>query len=283
MKRTLSILLLSMVTQTGISQHTILWKVTDTTTHKTSFIVGSFHQFGNSFVDSMPEIGESLRRSELAIFESIGKSEEVKKIIEEREASSQIENWIKKEDLVKLKQLTKDWNVDLYKLKPIELKWKLQQEFQKIRCKTIVPIDEFDHFDNYLQHLAEQSGIELLGLETDSSQLSLIEKENSAATWKTERKEIGFWIEQMTADEPNMSYCYLADKYRKLELDYEFGNECEHNVLVYQRNMDWMKVLPGLLQSTNAFVVVGYFHLKWKCGLLMQLEQAGFIVDPVAL
>lgn len=64
------------ISQFAISQNTILWKVTDTINNKTSFIVGTFHQLGNSFVDSIPEIKESLMGSDLAIFESIDKIED---------------------------------------------------------------------------------------------------------------------------------------------------------------------------------------------------------------
>ena len=48
------------MTQLIMSQNTILWKVNDTVNNKSSYIVGTFHQFGNSFVDSIPEIKQSL-------------------------------------------------------------------------------------------------------------------------------------------------------------------------------------------------------------------------------
>ncbi len=283
MKRTLNILVLLMISQLAISQNTILWKVNDTINDKTSFIVGTFHQFGNSFVDSIPEIKASLMNSELAVFESVDKVENTRKMIERRETSLEIEKNLKKKDLIKLKEIAKEWKVDLYKLKPLEIRWKLQQEFQKVKCKTTKPSDKFDHFDKYLQLLAEKNKIKILGLETDSLQLSLIEKENKHPSWKKERKKISAWINQMTTDKPNMNNCELANKYRKFDLDYEFKKECETDILILQRNNNWMKTIPNLFRTKNVFIAIGYNHLKKKCGILEQLKNEGFIVEPIEI
>src|SRR5690606_11560910 len=170
MKHSIPILFFLILSQGIHGQNTILWKVTDTLNDKTSFVVGTFHQFGNSFVDSLPQIKEAIQNSELAVFESIDKVEDTRQMIQKRERSLEIEKRLKKKDLDKLKALTKDWKVDLYRLSPLEIRWKLQQEYQKIKFKTVKGTDTFKHFDNYLQHLANENGIPLLGLETDSLQ-----------------------------------------------------------------------------------------------------------------
>ena len=283
MKHALNIFIFLTISQVAISQNTILWKVTDTINDKTSFIVGTFHQFGNSFVDSIPEIKESLLSSELAVFESIDNIENTREMIQQRKPSLEIEKRLKKKDLKKLKTIAKDWKVDLYKLKPLEIRWKLQQEFQKTKCKTTKPTDTYDHFDNYVQHLAEENKIELLGLETDSLQLSLIEKEYKNPNWKKERKNISAWINQMITDKPNMNNCELANKYRKFDLEYEFEKECETDILILQRNNEWMKIIPNLLRKQNTFIAVGFFHLRKKCGILEQLKEKGFKIEPIKI
>ena len=281
MKHALNIFILLTISHVAISQNTILWKVTDTINNKTSFIIGTFHQFGNSFIDSIPEIKESLLSSDLAVFESIDKN--TSEMLQRRKPSLEIEKRLKKKDLRKLKVIAKDWKVDLYKLKPWEIIWKLQQEFQKIKCKTTKPTDKFDDFDDYLQHIAEENKIEVLGLETDSLQVSLIEKENKNPRWKKERKNISAWINQMTTDKPNMNICWLANKYRKFDLEYEFEKECEIDILNLQRNNEWMKIIPNLLRKQNIFIAVGFFHLRKKCGILEQLKEQGFKIEPIKI
>jgi len=174
MKNLFTTLLLFSIFQYSIGQNTILWRVTDTTSEKVSTIVGTFHQFGNSFVDSIPKLKNALLKSELAIFESIDGVDETRKMIDSRKPSNGIEKELKKKDVAKLKSISKDWKVDLYKLKPIEIRWKLQQEFQKQKCGTVLPTDKWNHFDYYLVHIAKENNIKVLGLETDSLQLNLI-------------------------------------------------------------------------------------------------------------
>ena len=85
MRKYPTIILFLTIAQLSFSQNTILWKVTNTINNKTSIIVGTFHQFGNSFVDSIPELKENLYNSELAIFESIDYKDQTQKIINSRE------------------------------------------------------------------------------------------------------------------------------------------------------------------------------------------------------
>ncbi|GGG47716.1 hypothetical protein GCM10010976_18880 [Bizionia arctica] len=267
----------------GISQNTILWKVTDTINNKTSFVVGTFHQLGNSFVDSIPEIQESLYQSELAIFESVSKIAETRELINQREKSYEIEKKLNKKDFKNLLEISKDWEVDIYKLKPIEVRWKLQQEFQNIICETVKPIDKWTHFDSYLQELAEQKQIEVLGLETDSVQLNFIYKQYKYPSWKDEKRNLSYLIKQMTTDNPNMNPCNLVNEYKAFDLNYDFEKPCSIDVLIIERNENWLKILPQLMQEKNCFVAVGFYHLKNDCGILQQLKNMGFIVEPVKI
>ncbi len=172
--------------------------------------------------------------------------------------------------------------MDLYKLKPIELSWKLRQLFIETKCETVKPTDEFDHFDNYLIHLSKEKGIKVLGLETDSLQLSFIEKEHNPS-WKNERSNISYWINQLTTENPDMRFCIFTNRYRNFDLDYQFDEECVEDVLIFQRNKDWMPVLSDLLRTKNVFIAVGFAHLTKKCGLLEQLKNSGFVVEPIRL
>jgi len=283
MKNFKIIFLLLIISYYSFGQKTILWKVTDTINNKSSTIVGTFHQFGNSFVDSIPEIEQSLLKSELAIYESIDKVEQTQKMINSREKSFKIENVFNKNDFTKLLEISENWKVDIYKLKPIELRWKLQQEFQKIKCKTVASTDKWDHFDNYLQFLATQNKIDILGLETDKQQLGFISKEYKYPNWKDERKNIRNLIRQLTRDSMKVNDCSFTNKYRTFDLDYNFDGECNFDVFIKQRNQNWMTILPNLIKEKDCFIAVGYMHLRNKCGLLEQLRKKGFLIEPIIL
>ena len=273
---------LLIVSNLVISQNTILWKVTKTNSDKTSYLVGTFHQFGNSFVDSIPQIQKALLNSELAVFESLDKVEDTRALINSRPSSNMVEKKLKKKDFKKLKELSKDWKVDLYKLKPIEIYFKLAQDYQRKICKTSIPEDTFDLFDDYLLHLAKINNIETFGLEINQLD-EVVHKEFKNSNWKNEKKRISAWINKSISDKLNSKDCELANTYRKFELSYDFENKCERNVINSERNDKWMEVIPDLLRTKSTFIAVGYYHLRWQCGLIMQLKKEGFIVEPVKI
>lgn len=283
MKKSSIQILLFLVGFTCFGQNTILWKVSDTISGKSSFLVGTFHHIGNSFVDSIPELKNALFQSELAIFESIEDVENTIRIINTRKPSLGIERGLKKKDLEKLKEISKNWKVDIYKLKPIELRWKLEQEFTKIKCKTVLPNDKWDHFDNYLIHLAKENGIKIYGLETDSLQLNLIAEKYEYPEWKKERKNINYFIQNLTSEGVVTNDCSFTNEYREFDLDYEFDKNCEDDILVIQRNRKWMEKITNYLKSKNCFIAVGYMHLRNKCGLLEQLKEKGFIIESMEI
>lgn len=51
-----------------IAQNTILWSVKQRNSDKVSYILATFHQMGNSFIDEKPLIKELMSNSKLVIF-----------------------------------------------------------------------------------------------------------------------------------------------------------------------------------------------------------------------
>lgn len=283
MRKFATISLFLTIVQLSFGQNTILWRVTEPINNKTSFILGTFHLIGNSFVDSIPEIKENLYRSEIAIFESTDQKGEAQKIINSRPEGNELKKRLKKRDYLALLKLSQNWEVDIYKLTPRELSWKLEREFLKTKCVAVSKKDEWELFDYYLQHLAKEKGIKLLGLETDKEQLVLIDRGSNSPNWKGESKKISYWIDQLDRDDFNKNNCNFVERYRNYDLDYKLQEECVPSVLLKERNDSWMKVLPQLLKDNNCFVAVGLSHLYNKCGLLEQLKEEGFLIEPIEL
>lgn len=281
MKFIVNLFFLIVFSQAALAQNTILWKVSSPFHGKVSYILGSFHQFGNSFVDSLPEIEAALLTCDLAVFESIDKVETTRESIAEREHTNEIEKHFSKKELGQLKEITQNWKVDLYKLKPIEVLWKLRQEYYRSVCGTTKPTDTFDEFDGYVMHLAEQHNIPTKGLETN--QLEVIQKASGYPDWKKERKNIKIWIKKTLLDDESNDNCLLARRFRNMDIDYNFSQACESNYIILERNNLWMEVIPDLLKKHNTFITVGNAHLRWRCGLLEQLKEQGYIIRPVKL
>ncbi len=278
MKMMIGFLLLSNIC---FSQNTIIWEIKDTVSNKVSFIVGTYHHIGNSFVDSIPIIRAALLNAEIAVFESVDEPEKLGGVIRHREKQRHIKKHLSRHDYLKLKAISKDWNVDIAKLKPIELAVILEREFKISKCKTVKPTDQFDHFDNYLVYIANKNNIPLVGLENDSLQLEILNEIENTWTEDEIRQELRFWIGKLTNEESDYDECRLSMAYQRLELNYEFDSDCDDDILIKKRNEDWEGRLINLLSQRNCFIAVGYAHLKYSCGLLERFRKNGFVVKPV--
>lgn len=264
-----------------IAQNTIVWQVSDTVHHKTSYLVGTYHHIGNGFVDSLPFIKKALLNADIAIFETVDDESKVATLLKKRKEENEIESLLTATDYAALISITKKWKATILQLKPIEILIGLRSEFQLTVCKTAKPTDLYDHFDNYLVYLARQNGIPMIGLESDSLQLEILEDIKNSWDLNEIGNEISYWISKINNADSLDEECETVNSYMKFEVDYEFDTECENDILNEQRNAKWIDTLQGLLSKENCFVAVGLLHLKFKCGLLTTLQKRGFVVTPV--
>jgi uncharacterized protein YbaP (TraB family) len=274
-----AILLLQCVHAFG--QNTILWQITKSGSTHVSYLLGTYHQMGNSFIDSLPRIKKELTHADVAVFESIGDPQKVRDVLNQQQPTNDIENALAKDDMEALLTISKNWGVDVHKLKPMELLAKLQQEYFKTSCGTVLPTDKWDHFDNYLIHIARSNNIRLSAFETDSVQMDATNR--AGGNWKELKKPIHFWI-HTTLDPPkDDKKCADAHSYMAFSFDYALDKPCSNDVILADRNSQWLKKLPELLESNNCFISVGLFHLFTNCSLIAQLREMGYQVAPVAL
>ena len=264
-------------------QQTILWSVKDTGNHKTTYLLGTYHQIGNSFVDSIPDIEVKLNSSELAIFESVDNENLIIDIINARKENKKTMKFISNDDFFQLKELSKSWKVDINKLSTAEIVLKLQQSLPVIICGTVKETDKFSHFDNYLIYKANQKNIPVYGLESDTIQIQIINQKFDSKYNKKEKEHI-LYLSKILAEKDKSKYsCEFVEKYKKFDLHYELSKECNDDILLKQRNDKWLPIIVEKAKKYNCFIAVGFLHLYNNCGLITQLRNNGFVVEPVSL
>lgn len=266
----------------AVAQRTILWRVTDTMQHKTSYLLGTHHYMGNGFVDSLTPIRKHLMEAELAIFETAETGDQVTVVMNQRKPDYAIKRVLDKDAIRQLELISKDWRVPLYKLQPVELLLKLRAQFYQRVCGSMQPKDTADHFDNYLISIARANHIAVYGLETDSLQLNLLQH-SFAYSWKEAQGEINYFLAAFEGRADLGDNCDFVQQYKRMELDYALDQPCEEDPFIKERNQKWMQVLPSLMRTKPCFVAVGLLHLMHNCGLIVELRRAGFVVEPVDL
>lgn len=281
----ITILLFFIFSNLFFSQNTIIWKITNLKNDKTSYLIGTFHQYGEKFVNKYPKIEEYLSKSDLTFFEGLeADTLATYKIINSRKTDNEIAKYFTQNQIEKLENYTKKSGLNLYKTTPIELLFKLQQKYTRMICKTVEKNEKNDHFDDFLTTLSDKHNIKKIGFETLEQQIVLLNEQYKDYTWKNQNKNILYYLESITSGNSNKrdneNLCGFAEKYKNLDLDYQFNKSSDLKILVVDRNNDWINKLLPQLEQKNVFIAVGYFHLMYKEGLINQLRQRGFIVEP---
>lgn len=276
------LIMVSLLDSICIAQSTIIWSIKSPSINHTSFMVGTFHQVGNSFVDSIPKITELLIESDVAIFESIDTSNKLTTLLNSREDDFTFQKTLSKSDLAFLESYSSDWSVPISKLHPIELLIKLQQEYIKSHCGTIKPNDTFRHFDKYLIHLSELNEIPILGLETDSMQTKDINESAVNFEWKIAKKHIHKILSQIRNPKMNPTICKNAIDYMTFSFNYQFNIACGDSNLII-RNEKWLPVIIDNINSKKTFIAVGLLHLYGNCGLISKIIENGYKIEPLKL
>lgn len=268
-----------------IAQNTILWKVTNPNNKNVSYLLGTYHLFGNSFVDSFLVIGEKLKTSEVIVTEVKFDRPKVTAYYNSRTASTTLSTVLPKNDIDFISTVFKNSQVDINKFTPGELFVKLQAVYPKFKC-PVINSNEKLVMDEYIQELANGQQKVQYFLESDSFQLEKINEATKAYDWNFFKKAATALIAKYKSNTIDENLCTLANQYASFTIDYKLEENCSSNMndaLVKKRNEDWMQKLPSLLEKNSCFIAIGLMHLYNKCGLIKQLRNLGYDVEPVPM
>lgn len=145
-----------------------------------------------------------------------------------------------------------------------------------------------EQMDTYFQMQALEKGKKIAGLETMEFQLNLL---FNGASLQRQAEMLICMLSDIdkavhTAEQLNEAY-KNQDLNAMLQLSMERdGTSCdplpgEMEALIDDRNKEWVKQLPVLLQEECNFIAVGALHLPGENGLISLLQKEGFTVEAV--
>ncbi|WP_027388499.1 TraB/GumN family protein [Chryseobacterium gregarium] len=284
MKLKVAILLFLLSIQLIFAQETILWKIEKPGSQKVSYLLGTLHQVGNSFVDERPLIKELLSHSDIAVFESVDdKKKTIIDVMNSRPDNFSYREHLDKKDVQFLESISTDWTVPISKATPAELAVKLEQLYVLEVCETTKSTDTEKHLDDYLLSVAEKVKIKTVGLETNADQFKALNS-MQIYDWKAVKEGIGARVKNLQKKKDKNQLCSIANTYLSdMNFDYQFNVKCENGAMLSDRNKKWIPQIDQILQNNNAFIAVGLMHIFWDCGIISELRKLGYKVTPVPL
>lgn len=133
-------------------------------------------------------------------------------------------------------------------------------------------------FELEFSQMAAQNKMEVLGLEKVAEQIATFDHSytNAELIEQLEYYDTAF-LKEMTKIYVSQN---LNDLYAMI-IDEKFMDANAKSFLLDQRNENWVKQMPTLMQKQSAFFAVGAGHLVGEKGLLALLTKAGYTVKPV--
>jgi len=144
-------------------------------------------------------------------------------------------------------------------------------------CKTISGVEE------ELMKVAKLEKKEIKGLETMEFQAAVFD----SIPYEEQAKELLKSIDSMASYKKNfdtMMNVYKSQQVAEIEKLFnksEFGMEDHQDILLNDRNKNWVVQLKTIMKTTRVFVAVGAGHLVGKEGLIALLRKEGYTVKPL--
>ena len=265
------------------STKSLLWKISGKELKKPSYVFGTIHAICTSDYFFTKPMQTALNNSKQLILEvnlndpAIAQEYQTHMTLPE---GTELKNYFSNEDeyrqFAERLQSYTDMDISLFsKFKPLVLLSALSMK--SFACSAT------SSYETNLMDLAKAAHIPIRGLETALSQFEIFDhltneeiKELLFEGLEESRPEKGNKEEQMMVLYKNQD---IDGLYNLLSSSKELkGHEQE---FLINRNINWVKDLPKLMDEKPCFIAVGAAHLAGESGILNLLAKEGYRVEPI--
>ena len=287
-------LILALVLVALVSQAQLLWKVSGNGLGRPSYIFGTHHMAPASMIDQIPGIDAAIAGCDIVVGE-VEKDSLMSPEVQARMAQAMIapmdstlDKLLTPEEYGIVEKVFNKYfgtmGVNLNQMKTLKPS-AISTEMQAMQAIKYFPnFDANNLIDVAVQSRANDAGRPSAGLESVQEQIDLLFngslKEQAQGLIET-CKQDEFFQQQSVA---------LADAYMSQSLDRVYqvmtdatmgGSEEAMDLLIYNRNRNWVEKLVTIMPERACLVCVGAGHLPGDQGLLQLLRNAGYTVEPM--
>lgn len=299
MKKTLTFIIALLAA--GSMNAQILYKITGKDAKNASYIIGTYHLADASFTEKIPGLQTALAETEQVYgevnMENMMQPASIQKMTTAMmlPEGQTLKTVLTPEQFGKVSAFAKELmgvGLDndmvfsqLGKMSPKALA--TQFTLLLFIKNSATPFNPANGLDNFFQMQAKQNNKPIGGLETIDFQIETlykstpIERQVEELICLVDNKEYNLMMVQ------EISKAFYAQDLQAIEkaADEKLNNSCdstpeEEETLIYGRNDNWMKLMPGIMAEKPTFFAVGALHLVGERGMLTQLQKAGYTVTP---
>lgn len=262
--------------------NTLLWKVSGNGLRKPSFLFGTFHLLCKDDIHFSDQLKRAIKRSDEIYMELNLSDPSVMlsgMLYMNMKDGKKLKDLYTPEEYKRLQNYFSDTlgvpMMMLQSAKPYFLVALLYPRM--MNCSNPTGVEE------ELAKLAKEDKKEIKGLETMQFQASIFD----SIPYQWQAKELLKNIDSFSVYKEEFQT--MLDFYKNQELDSlqsslsssEFGSDEYNDLLLKNRNKNWVAQLKEIMKSESVFVAVGAGHLVGSDGLINLLKKAGYKVEPL--
>lgn len=281
-----SLLSVTAFSQKNNSENTLLWKISGNGLKKPSYLFGTIHMLCEDdavLSDSLKNVIKNVKEVYFEVdldnmFEMLGVMSKMK-----MQGDTTLQDLLSEDDYEKVK--------NYFETKGSMLPFSMIETYKPMLAASTLqqgglPCESTAMMEQVIMQEAKQYDKPIKGLESMGYQASVLDK----IPYKLQADQLVSYIDNANKGDGEdkelneMLNAYRTQNLKKLEemlmkSDPSISNYTD--VLLYNRNENWVKKLKELLPQKSILIAVGAGHLPGKRGCITLLRNEGFKVTPV--
>lgn len=291
MKKLLLLLPLLLLTTINLKSQ-VLFKIEGNGLSRPSYIIGTHHLAGMSFLDKLPGLQTMFDATEQMSGEVDLTGNQMETAMKMQKymmapQDSTLSKILSPEDYARINTEFKKYSpvpggdLSMFEImKPMVISTLVSVQIVKDQLPESA---ESGQLDTYFQKLAQENGKKIVPLETVEQQAELLYNSIPISQQAEELVKLLDKPEELveSAKKLNESY-YDMNLNQLLELSKaDNSNPAFMEKLLDERNSAWLSKLPGIMESAPTFFAVGALHLVGENGIIEGLKKKGYILTPM--
>jgi uncharacterized protein len=281
-----SLISLSVLAQSGKENNTLLWKISGNGLERPSYLFGTIHLLCKEDALLSDNMKKAIRDCDEVyfevdldnLFEMFGAMNKMK-----MRNDTTLQELLSEEDYKKVK--------DYFETKSTMLPFSMLETYKPMLAASTIeegalPCDNTAMMEQVIMTLAKEHKKNIKGLETMAYQAGVLD----SIPYKLQAEQLVAFIDKSNNGEDDdsemkeMFDAYKNQDLQKLEnllISTDAGIAGFTDVLLYNRNENWVEKLESLLPKKSLMIAVGAGHLPGEKGVINLLRKKGYILTPV--
>lgn len=272
--------------QSTVSTNTLLWRISGNNLSKPSYLFGTIHLLCANDIELSETLKAAIKETDKVYLElDMDNLFEMMQAVQKMKMRNDttLSDLLSESDYKKVKAF--------FTSKSSMIPFSILETYKPMLAASMIMQSSTDcdnaiSMEQIIMQQAKQDRKEIKGMETMTYQLSIFD----SIPYEVQAKQLlAFISENDTEDKASKEYEEMASAYRNQELNKlemlinkeEFGVGNFADLLLYNRNRNWVVTMGRIFSANSAVIAVGAGHLPGEKGVINLLRKAGYKVDPM--